>query len=145
MRVNRALLRERFDRTITRHLQHCAVPLRRSVLSQLEAEFPDAFARTAAARFRSPGDISVTNSLAPYFGLFTGSAVQQTDARVQYIETTLAATAGRLSRLERGRRVDRFCLNDGSDPEIDEETRTILVTGFLERYFPVPGPWEREV
>lgn len=145
MRVNRALLRERFGRTITRHLQHCAVPLRRSVLSQLEAEFPDAFARTAAARFRSPGDISVTNSLAPYFGLFTGSAVQQTNARVQYIETTLAATAGRLSRLERGRRVDMFCLNDGSDPEIDEETRTILVTGFLERYFPVPGPWEREV
>jgi len=144
MRVNRGLLRDRFGRTITRHLEHCAVPLRRSVLRELEAEFPEAFARTAAARFRSPTDISVTNSLAPYYGLFTGSAVPQTDARVQYIETTLAATAARLSRLERGRRVDMFCLNDGSEPEIDEATRTATVTAFLERYFPVPGPWERE-
>lgn len=143
MRVNRALLRERFGRTITRHLEHCAVPLRRSVLAELEATFPEEFARTAAARFRSPGDISVTNSLAPYFGLFTGTAVQQTDARVQYVETTLAAAAARLSRLERRRRVDMFCLNDGSDHEIDEPTRVAMVTRFLERYFPVPGPWER--
>lgn len=144
MRVNRTLLRDRFGRTITRHLEHCAVPLRRTVLRALEAEFPDHFARTAAARFRSPSDISVTNSLAPYYGLFTGSAVQQTGARVQYIETTLAATAARLSRLERGRRVDMFCLNDGSEPELDEDARTAIVTGFLERYFPVPGPWERD-
>lgn len=143
MRVNRALLRERFGRTITRHLEHCAVPLRRSVLAALEAEFPEEFARTAAARFRSPTDISVTNSLAPYYGLFTGTAVQQTQARVQYIETTLAGAPARLSRLERTRKVDMFCLNDGNEQEIDEPTRVAMVTRFLEQYFPVPGPWER--
>ena len=142
MRVNRALLRERFGRTITRHLEHCPVPLRKSVLAELEAAFPEDFARTAASRFRSGTDISVTNSLAPYFGLFTGHSVQQTDVRVQYVQTTLASAAGTLSRLERRRPADMFCLNDGTDSEIDEEVRVAMLTRFLERYFPTPAPWE---
>jgi hypothetical protein len=145
MRVNRALLQQRFGRTITRHLEHCATPLRRSVLRELEAEFPDDFARTAATRFRSGTDISVTNSLYHYYALLTGRAVPQTDARVRYVETTLAATAASLRDIERHRREDMFCLNDGSEPEISDETRVRLVTRFLERYFPAPAPWERAV
>jgi hypothetical protein len=142
MRVNRALLRERFGRTITRHLEHCPAPLRRSVLAELEREFPADFARTAASRFRSGDDISVTNSLYHYYALLTGRAVTQTALRVQYVETTLAESAGRLRQLERRRRHEMFCLNDGSEPEISEELRIATVTSFLERYFPVPGPWE---
>jgi hypothetical protein len=142
MRVNRSLLRERFGRTITRHLEHTAAPLRRSVLAELEREFPDDFARTAASRFRSPADISVTNSLYHYYALLTGRAVTQTALRVLYVETTLARSTELLRRLERRRRYEMFCLNDGIEPEIPEETRVATVTSFLERYFPVPGPWE---
>jgi hypothetical protein len=142
MRVNRALLQRRFGRTITRHLEHAATPLRRSVLAELEAEFPADFARTAATRFRSGTDISVTNSLYHYYALLTGRAVPQTDARVRYVETTLSATATALRDIQRHRREDMFCLNDGSAPEISDETRVRLVTRFLERYFPVPAPWE---
>ncbi|MDI2097964.1 stealth family protein [Ruicaihuangia caeni] len=145
MRVNRALLRKRFGRTITRHLEHCAVPMRRSVMRELETAFPQDFARTAASRFRSPTDISVTNSLYPYYALLTGRALQQPDARVRYVETTLASTPSALNGLRRGRRFDMFCLNDGSEPELDESTRVELVTSFLDRYFPVPGPWERQL
>lgn len=142
MRVNRTLLRERFGRTITRHLEHCPVPLRRSVLAELEREFAADFARTAAARFRSGSDISVTNSLYHYYALLTGRAVTQTGLRVRYIETTLAGSVSQLRQLERRRRHEMFCLNDGTDPEIPEETRVAAVTSFLERYFPVAGPWE---
>ena len=142
MRVNRTLLRERFGRTITRHLEHCPAPLRRSVLAELEREFPADFARTAASRFRAADDISVTNSLYHYYALLTGRAVTQTSLRVQYVETTLAESAGRLRQLERRRRHEMFCLNDGNRPEISEEARVAAVTSFLERYFPVPGPWE---
>ncbi|HWL59471.1 MAG TPA: stealth family protein [Microbacteriaceae bacterium] len=142
MRVNRALLRERFGRLITRHLEHCPAPLRRSVMAELEAAFPDEFARTAGSPFRSPSDISVTNSLYHYYALFTGRAVTQTDLRVRYIETTLADTAAQLRRVERRREYDMFCLNDGTEPEITEEARIPLVTEFLDRYFPVAAPWE---
>jgi hypothetical protein len=142
MRVNRALLRERFGRTITRHLEHTAAPLRRSVLAELEREFPADFARTAASRFRSPADISVTNSLSHYYALLTGRAVTQTALRVLYVETTLARSRELLRRLERRRTYEMFCLNDGSEPELPEETRVATVTSFLQRYFPVPAPWE---
>ena len=60
-RVNRRLIQERFGRTITRHLEHTPTPLRKSVLRDLEAEFPEDFRRTAASTFRSATDISVTN------------------------------------------------------------------------------------
>ena len=142
-RYNRRLLRERFGAVTTRHLEHCAAPLRRSVLEELEATFPEDFRRTAASRFRSATDISVTNSLYHYYALMTGRAVQQTDARVQYIETTLRSALPAMHRLRRKRDQDMFCLNDGSNPELSTEERTHAVTEFLEAYFPIAAPWER--
>lgn len=142
-RVNRALLREKYGKVTTRHLEHCAAPLRKSVMAELEATFPDEFARTAASRFRSATDISVTNSLYHYFALLTGKAVVLTDAKVRYVETTLKRALPAMSRLLKRRDVDMFCLNDGSFPEISVEERTTAVIDFLERYFPFPAPWEK--
>lgn len=141
-RVNRRLLRERFGAVTTRHLEHCAAPLRKSVMAELENEFPEEFRRTAASRFRSATDISVTNSLYHYYALAVGKAVVQTDARVKYIETTLRSALPALRRLLKKRDQDMFCLNDGSFPEIPVEQRARAVTDFLERYFPIPAPWE---
>jgi hypothetical protein len=143
-RVNRALLRERFGKVTTRHLEHCAAPLRKSVMAELEAEFPEEFRRTAASRFRSATDISVTNSLYHYYALITGRAVVQTDARVKYVETTLRRALPAMKRLLKRRDQDMFCLNDGSFPEISVEERTRAVREFLEHYFPIPAPWERD-
>ncbi|MCR8670071.1 stealth family protein [Agrococcus sp. HG114] len=143
-RTNRRLLRERFGAITTRHLEHCAAPLRRSVMAELEAEFPEDFRRTAAAQFRSATDISVTNSLYHYYALMTGRAVQQRDAKVQYIETTLRKALPAMDRLLRKRDQDMFCLNDGSFPELSVEDRTRAVREFLEAYFPIPAPWERQ-
>jgi len=142
-RVNRALLRERFGKVTTRHLEHCAAPLRRSVMAELEAAFPEEFRRTAASRFRSATDISVTNSLYHYYALLTGRAVVQTDARVKYVETTLRKALPTMKLLLKRRDQDMFCLNDGSFPEISVEQRTAAVIDFLERYFPFAAPWEK--
>lgn len=141
-RVNRALLRERFGRVTTRHLEHAATPLRVSVLQQLQNEFPEDFARTAASAFRSATDISVTNSLYHYYALMTGRAVVQESATVKYIETTLATAAGEMARLLKRRDYDFFCLNDGSQPEVPVATRTRTVQSFLEAYYGIPAPWE---
>ena len=141
-RVNRALLRDRFGAVITRHLEHAATPLRKSVMQALENEFPEDFRRTAASAFRSATDISVTNSLYHYYALLTGRAVVQENATVKYIETTLAIAAGEMARLLKRRDFDFFCLNDGSQPEIPVEMRTRNVQAFLESYFGLPAPWE---
>jgi hypothetical protein len=143
LRVNRALLHERFGRTITRDLEHCATPIRRSVMAELEAAFAEDFARTAASRFRSATDISVTNSLYHYYAQFTGRAIATTRPRVRYVQTTLAASLAGMERLARRRDVDMFCLNDGGAGEMPEELRVRTVTDVLERMFPVRAPWER--
>ncbi|WP_368499815.1 stealth conserved region 3 domain-containing protein [Herbiconiux sp. A18JL235] len=144
-RVNRELLQQRFGRVTTRHLEHCAAPLRKSVLFEMESEFADAFARTTASPFRSATDISVTNSFYHYYALMTGRAVVQTEAKVKYIETTLKAALKEMDALLKRRSMDMFCLNDGSKPEIGVEERTTAVISFLERYFPFPAPWEKPV
>lgn len=144
-RVNRALLEGRFGPVITRHLEHAATPLRRSVMRELEAEFPDDFARTAAAAFRQATDISVTNSLYHYYALLTGRAVQQKDARVKYVDTTMRSGLTDMKQLLKSRREDFFCLNDGSFPELTVEERAAAVRDFLDKYFPVAGPWEKPV
>jgi hypothetical protein len=143
-RVNRALLRERFGKVTTRHLEHTPAPLRKSVMFELEAEFPEDFKRTMASRFRSATDISVTNSLYHYYALATGRAVEQTQVRSLYVETTLKLALRQMNKLLKRRDQDMFCLNDGSFPEISDEVRTAAVTDFLERYFPIVAPWERE-
>lgn len=143
-RVNRALLLDRFGKVTTRHLEHTAAPLRKSVMEDLEREFPEDFARTAASQFRSATDISVTNSLYHYYALMTGRAVAQTQVRSLYVETTLRVALRQMDKLRKRRDQDMFCLNDGSFPEISDEVRRTAVTAFLERYFPIAAPWETE-
>lgn len=142
-RVNRKLLWDRFGRITTRHLEHTAAPLRRSVVAQMEEEFPAEFAKTAASRFRAADNISVTNSFYHYYALLTGLAVTQTAAKVRYVDTTARAGLNYLPKLLSKRNMDFFCLNDGSFPEVPAEERAELVTDFLEKYFPIKAPWEK--
>ena len=143
LRVNRALLRERFGRVILRDLEHCAAPLRRSVMYEVESAFPDDVARTAASRFRSATDVSMTNSLYHYFALMTGRAVVSREPRVRYVQTTLASSLREMQRLEQRRDADMFCLNDGGSAEVPEQLRVRTLRATLERMFPVAAPWER--
>ncbi|REC98143.1 Stealth-like protein [Microbacterium sp. AG157] len=143
LRMNRALLKERFGRVITLDLEHCATPLRRSVAFELEQEFADDYARTAASRFRSATDISVTNSLYHYYALATGRAIITTEPRTRYVQTTQLDSLRTMERLVSRRDTDMFCLNDGSVPEIPEEVRVPALRACLERYFPVAAPWEK--
>ncbi|MBT2597573.1 stealth family protein [Arthrobacter sp. ISL-72] len=142
-RVNRKLLWNRFGRITTRHLEHTAAPLRRSVAATMEQEFPQEFAKTAASRFRAADNISVTNSFYHYYALLTGRAVTQTAAKVKYVDTTVRAGLNYLPKLLSKRNMDFFCLNDGSFPEVEADERARLVTDFLEKYYPIKAPWEK--
>lgn len=142
-RVNRAALKDRFGKTIARHLEHTAAPLRKSVMRELEREFPAEFARTAASTFRSATDVSVTNSLYHYYALMTGRAVLQTQARVRYVDTTMRSGLSDMKRLLKRRDIDLFCLNDGSFPELTVEERADAIREFLDAYYPIVAPWER--
>ncbi|AZG48156.1 Exopolysaccharide phosphotransferase CpsY [Gordonia insulae] len=141
-RVNRGLLSDRFGLVTTRHLEHAATPLRKSVMAEMEARFPTEFAATAASTFRAETNISVTNSLYHYYALMSGRAVVQRSAKVKYVDTTVTSGFRQMDSLLKKRSMDFFCLNDGSTPEVDLDKRAIKVTQFLQNYFPIPAPWE---
>lgn len=85
----------------------------------------------------------MTNSLYHYYALMTGRAVQHESAKVLYVDTTLRSGLAKLPQLLKKRKFDFFCLNDSSFPEVSATERAQVIGEFLQRYFPVPAPWER--
>ncbi|WP_265691077.1 stealth family protein [Streptomyces griseolus] len=139
---NRALLHERFGRVITQPMEHIPYALRRSAMEEAERDFPQAWARTAASRFRAMTDLSTTSSFGLYYAALTGRA-QPGSMPFTYLQLAVPDLADRLQRLLDGRDQDSFCLNDAFSTPEDIEAQQELLDGFLDAYFPVPSPYER--
>ena len=69
--------------------------------------------------------------------------MQHESAKVLYVDTTLRSGLEKLPKLLKKRKFDFFCLNDSSFPEVSAAERAERVTSFLERYYPIPAPWEK--
>ncbi|NVK78550.1 stealth family protein [Streptomyces morookaense] len=139
---NRALVEERFATTLTQKMRHVPHALRRSMLDEIEERYAEAHAATAAARFRSPDDLSVASSLHHYYAYHQGRAIPS-DLRYMYMDLAHPNTSRRLNRLLANRDLDIFCINDTVSTEKDLQRTDALIRPFLEGYFPVPSPFEK--
>ncbi|MFC4021900.1 stealth conserved region 3 domain-containing protein [Micromonospora sp. GCM10011542] len=139
---NRALIAERFGTVLSRKMKHMPHALRRSVLWEIEREFPDAHRRTAESRFRSMTDISIASSLHHYYAFHTGRAVPG-DLEYTIAELSHPDTPARLAHLLARRDRHVFCLNDAFSTEEDLARQLTILTPFLDTYYPVPSPWEK--
>ncbi|SDP53376.1 Stealth protein CR1, conserved region 1 [Pedococcus dokdonensis] len=139
---NRDLVAKMFDRTISNKFQHVPHALRRSVMLDMEQDFPADFERTAASQFRSHQDVSISASLAHYYAYATGRAVPGT-MKYLYADIARDDTVNRLSSLLRQRNVDVFCLNDHDSDSVALQTQDTVIRRFLESYFPIPSQFER--
>jgi hypothetical protein len=138
---NRDLIADRFDATVIHKFKHTPHTQLRSVLEQLEREYPKAFAAVARSRFRHPEDLSIPSALHHYYAYGIGRSMPGT-IRYAYQDIARADTPRRLSNLLRTRDYDAICLNDHeTKPEVMKKQRDIL-GAFFERYFPVPSPFE---
>lgn len=135
----RDLMAKRFDLDICTRVRHTVHPQLRSVAQQIEAEQPDHVARTRAAAFRSPTDISLAASLHHWYAYALGRAVP-TDPNYLYVDLARQDAGQILDALESLRRYDTFCLNQ-EEGELPEATRRDLAQ-FFDRYLPGPAPWE---
>lgn len=142
-RNTRRVVRERFGRLVDHKIKHGPYPQRRSVLFEMEAALPEEFARTAASRVRSPGDLPVPSSLFHYYAHFTGRAVPGR-IRSRYVSLGEPALARRLRSLRRRQDFDVLCINDSVDADArDLPRRRRLVERFMESYWPTRSPFER--
>jgi hypothetical protein len=141
-KTGRDLLQQRFGSTVTQKLKHVPHSLRRSILAQIEREFPDELDRTMRSRFRAPTDVSLTSAFAHHYAFLSERAVPA-DLRYRYVELVEPDLEGWLAYLHAQRPLDVFCINDtvGTDEQI--EARTPLLQRFLAAYFPLPSPFER--
>ena len=138
---NRALLEERFGRTVSYKFKHAAHAQRVSTLQRIEQDFPADHARTTRSPFRSPEDISIPSSLAHYYGYGIGAAVPGT-IDYRFCDISEASAPAKLLRLLRNRDADVFCLNETGPAGVAPERQDAMLNDFLDAYFPVPGSFE---
>jgi hypothetical protein len=139
---NRALIEERFGSVITQKMKHVPHALQRSVLYEIEEEFPDRHRATAANRFRELDDLSVTSSLHHYYAFLTGRATPG-QLEYNYFDMAHPHTPARLGQLLATRDRDVFCLNDTVSSEADLAQQLSVMHPFLRAYFPFASPYER--
>ncbi|MFF0787869.1 stealth family protein [Streptomyces spiralis] len=139
---NRRLIAERFGDTLFRKMKHVPHALHRSVLDEIEAEFPEEHRRTAASRFRSVSDVSVTSSLHHYYAFHTQRSFAGEGLVYRYCDVGKPGVERVLGRLLANREAHVFCLNDTTSTEAELSRQQALMTRFLDEYFPFPSPYE---
>jgi hypothetical protein len=139
---NRRLIRNLSGRTLIQGLLHAPYPMRRSVGYDLDREFPDEVAQTAASQLRAHSDVSIASSLHHYYGFLTQRAVPG-NLIMQYVNTGDPLEHPMLTKILVTRENDTFCLNDTHHGDLDADTQGRVVSAFLESYFPVASQFER--
>ncbi|WP_161606238.1 stealth family protein [Microlunatus speluncae] len=134
---NRMMIATATGRLIDHKYLHVPQALSRPVLEELERQFPEAFAETRRATFRSLSDLAAC-SLHHGYGLATGQAERGRIIQ-RYVDVEGRACARDLADIARYRCYDAFCLN-----AIREEGDEQVISDFLHRYFPVAAPWESD-
>jgi hypothetical protein len=140
---NRRLIMERFDRRVTFKMKHAPMALRRSVLAEIEEQYPDELAATACHQFRHPDDVSLTSSLHQYYSFLSGWATIG-ELAYMYLNISAPETPAVLRLALMSRRFDVFCINDTESDAITFPKQHVLMQDFLDAYFPVAAPWEKQ-
>lgn len=135
------MVQEMHGRRPTQNFQHIPLAMRRSLLLELEALFPDHFLATWTSPFRSTADLEI-GWLHHYAAYLSGRAVTGT-LRYDYFQISSSAAWRRMRRQLARRDLDVFCIND--DDELEEHLRAQRIGNWLERYFPEPSPWEQDI
>ncbi|MEU3609010.1 stealth conserved region 3 domain-containing protein [Streptomyces sp. NPDC035033] len=140
---NQVLLEEAFGRVATHGFLHTPHPLRRSVLAEIAERWPEETARTAATPFRGRTDLSITSSLHHHYGYLTGRAspggISAAYANIGDYKHHVA-----LSRLLAARHRDVICVGESAESEVPLDEQDRVLRAFLEAYFPVRSPYEKD-
>jgi len=139
-RNNRRHVEALWGRSPTHRMQHVPHAHRRSSLDDLERRLPAEFSSIACSRFRSVRDISVASDLGHYHAFQQGLA-SPGSLGFRYVDINSEFANEYFDHLLAARDVDVFCINDASTDS--GATDAERVSAFLERYFPLPGPFER--
>lgn len=128
-------------RTVTNKFKHTPHPQLRSVLEEMETEYPDLFRSVASSTFRAPEDYSIASSLYHYHAYATQHAVVG-DIAYDYVDIATRRAALRLEWFSYRKRLDVVCLNDTDVDAADQQQVSRVLVDFLERQFSTESSFE---
>ncbi|HZE38223.1 MAG TPA: stealth conserved region 3 domain-containing protein [Stackebrandtia sp.] len=137
------LVEDAFNRRIDHRVKHVPLPMSRGLVGELEKRYPDQFAATRAARFRSTTDVAVPSMFAPYYAIASGRAVEWPNVKGEYVYLD----TGREDSYTRFKQIvdwqpKFFCLNSTRHTVLGMGTQERNLHQFLERVYPSAAPWE---
>jgi hypothetical protein len=137
------LLGRDFSVRVNRRLMHVPLPLKRSVLHEIEERYAEEVERTRAARFRSPTDLAIPSMFGQYYSMATARAVEwkHSPNEYTYVDTGKANAHERYQRILT-RRPKFFCINVTRYNEVPLEAQAAHLNKFVGSIFPVAAPWE---
>lgn len=124
--------------------RHTPIPLRRSLLAELEARFPKRFERLRQSPFRTRDDLAPTSSLHAYFGLQKGLVVRSHIA-YRYVNLARPNLREALQSIAFSQDALVYCLNDTEvdDKRFNWQRQEAVVRKFLDMMYPYSAPWEK--
>lgn len=140
---NRRLLADKFGPVTTQVFQHVPYALRRSVMAEIEAEFRAEYTATMASRFRSTEDLSPVSNLYHHYAFLSGRALPGS-VKYGYVQLAVPDLAARLARALERRDWEAYCINDAFSTEDQLAVQDAVLRPFLDGYFPVPSPYEKQ-
>jgi CDP-glycerol glycerophosphotransferase (TagB/SpsB family) len=126
-----------------RKVKHVPMPMKRSLLNEIEERYQDLFTTTRAARFRSQSDLAIPSMLAHFYGISVAKAVEWEHVAGEYIyaDTGRNDFESKLSAITNGS-ATFFCLNATRYSEIALRRQALLLRKFFEKTYPIPSPYE---
>ena len=136
----RRLIEQEFGKRLRNKLDHAPHPLRRSVLYELEGNFPEVNTTTMNA-FRSSSDLALASGLSQQYAYLTGRAIES-DLVVGYQNLENPRLGQFLRRVLAGRDYDSICINETEAVVEPNDGPAKLMVDFLETYFSARSLWE---
>lgn len=140
--ANRLLWRD-FGVTFERKMKHVPMPLRRSVLCEIEQRYSEEVQATRVNRFRASTDLSIPSMFAHYYAIMTGRGVEWPNlpADYMYADTGRADFKKRLAKIRKSK-PSFVCLNVTRYDDIDLSSQRNLLVDYMKSRYPIPSPFE---
>jgi len=143
------LLEKAFGYRIENRVDHVPYALRRSVLEEIWARFPNALEAVSRQPFRHPDTITLTSCLAQHYGLCTGTSTAETSSHLTYIKVKKMPLSPVLigirllwQLLKHARRPKFLSINDAGALD-DSRLTEALIERFFRTSFPRESRFER--
>jgi len=122
-------------------IAHAPYVMKKSIVEQFEAEFPEILTETSSHPFRSVDDYTLTNGLFPYYALYHGHAVVgQLKTKMIFIGASYKKNSRQLKQM-RDKRLQMVCLEDAT--HVDSMKTDKQIVRALEEDLPNKAPWEK--